>query len=201
MKNSAAFMAGNMRPPAGSANPAFWDTLVLSQQRSRHNATKLAPFDTLASLAPVMRLRPATPADHPFLRELHHRAYREVVTRQFGSWDERAQDEWFEKGLHEAEFSVVEVGEAAVGTVALKRDPDCVHLVELQILPEHQRRGLGSALLAAVCERARSDELPLRLRVLHENHRARRLYERHGFVVTGTIPTHYLMEWRANDEY
>jgi ribosomal protein S18 acetylase RimI-like enzyme len=148
-----------------------------------------------------MHTRPATPADYAFLRELHHRAYREVVTRQFGAWDEHAQDEWFEKGLHEAAFSVVEVGEVAVGTVALKRDPDCVHLVELQILPEHQRRGLGSALLVAVCERAQADSLPLRLQVLHENHGARRLYERHGFVVTGTIPTHYLMEWKGADDF
>ena len=143
----------------------------------------------------MMQNRPATPTDYAFLRDLHHRAYREVVTRQFGVWDERAQDEWFEKGLSEAEFFVVEVGATPVGAIALKRDMDGLHLVELQILPEHQGRGLGSALLGATLERARSDGLPVQLRVLHENHRARQLYERHGFVVTGTIATHYLMQW------
>lgn len=144
----------------------------------------------------MTRLRPATNDDYSFLRELHHRAYREVVTRQFGRWDERAQDEWFELSLRDAEFFVVELGSAAVGALARKRQPECLHLVELQIVPEHQNHGLGSALLRELLAEARSATLPVRLRVLHENHRARHLYERHGFVVTATMPTHYLMEWK-----
>jgi ribosomal protein S18 acetylase RimI-like enzyme len=144
----------------------------------------------------MTRLRPATTDDYSFLRELHHRAYREVVTRQFGRWDEHAQDEWFELSLRDADFFVVELDNAAVGALARKRGPECLHLVELQIVPEHQNHGLGSALLGELLAEARSASLPVRLRVLHENHRARHLYERHGFVVTATIATHYLMEWK-----
>jgi ribosomal protein S18 acetylase RimI-like enzyme len=141
-----------------------------------------------------MKLRPATPADTPFLRRLHHRVYRDVVTRQFGSWDERAQDGWFEQGLAEAEFSVIEASGEPIGTIALKDSSDRIELVELQILPEHQSRGLGSALLRRQIERAQSSRRPITLRVLLEN-RARALYERHGFVVGGRTDTHYLMEW------
>jgi ribosomal protein S18 acetylase RimI-like enzyme len=146
----------------------------------------------------MMRLRPASAVDHSFLRELHHRAYREVVTRQFGSWDERAQDEWFEISLRDADVFVVELDGAPVGALARKRDRDCFHLVELQILPEHQNQGLGSALLRELLTEARSAALPVRLRVLHENHRARHLYERHRFVVTTTAGAHYLMEWKPS---
>jgi hypothetical protein len=35
----------------------------------------------------VMRTRQATSADTPFLRDLHHRAYHDVVLRQLGQWD------------------------------------------------------------------------------------------------------------------
>src|SRR5688500_329595 len=94
-----------------------------------------------------MRTRASTPAAHRFLRELHHAAYRDVVVRQFGAWDERAQDAWFEQGLQVAVFSIVEEGEVPIGAIALSSAPDCLHLVELQILPEWQNRGLGSALL------------------------------------------------------
>jgi ribosomal protein S18 acetylase RimI-like enzyme len=144
-----------------------------------------------------MSIRPATPADTPFLRQLHHRAYRDVVVRQFGSWDEAAQDGWFEKGLAEADFGVVEEQGQAIGTVGLKDFPDRVELVELQLLPEWQGRGLGTALLRAELERAQRLDKPVRLRVLLEN-RARSLYERHGFAIVGQTDTHYLMEWKPS---
>jgi ribosomal protein S18 acetylase RimI-like enzyme len=142
-----------------------------------------------------MDSRLATADDRAFLRDLHHRAYREVVTRQFGSWDETAQDAWFEQTLTEAEVWVVSVGGTPVGAIALALAADCLHLVELQILPEWQNQGLGTALVREQLARARAHGVPLRLRVLHEN-RARHLYERHGLAVCGTTPTHYLMEWR-----
>lgn len=146
----------------------------------------------------LMQLRPATPADTPFLRQLHHRAYRDVVLRQFGAWDESAQDGWFEQGLDEAVFSVVELDGAPVAALALHELPDHIVLVELQVLPEHQSRGIGTQLLQALLDRARSERKPVSLRVLLQN-RARELYGRHGFLVTGTTETHYLMEWRASD--
>jgi GNAT superfamily N-acetyltransferase len=146
-----------------------------------------------------MKLRAAASTDTPFLRRLHHRVYREVVTRQFGVWDEAEQDDWFEKGLAEADFHLVEENEEVIGTIALKDSPDCVHLVELQILPEHQGRGLGSALLRDQIEQAQRLRRPIALRVLLEN-RARSLYLRHGFVTTGQTDTHYLMEWSPHED-
>ena len=41
---------------------------------------------------------------------------------------------------------------------------------------------------------ARADGKPLRLRVLHRNDRARRLYQRLGFVQIGETDTHYEMQ-------
>jgi GNAT superfamily N-acetyltransferase len=144
-----------------------------------------------------MKLRPATSTDTPFLRQLHHRAYREVVIRQFGSWDDDAQDGWFDKGLADAQFSVVEENGEAIGTIASNDLPDRLVLVELQLLPEYQGRGIGTALLQAQLEWARRLQKPVTLRVLFES-RARSLYARHGFVVTGKTDTHYLMEWRPD---
>lgn len=39
--------------------------------------------------------RPATEADREWARQLHHRVVRDVVERQFGSWDEDQQDRFF----------------------------------------------------------------------------------------------------------
>jgi ribosomal protein S18 acetylase RimI-like enzyme len=146
----------------------------------------------------MLRFRRATPDDRAFLTQLHHRAYREVVERQFGVWDEAAQDRWVAEGLLAADFSVIELAGVAIGAVGIQEKSDGFFLAELQISPEHQGQGWGTAALRAVLERAGVAHKPVSLRVLLHN-RARELYERHGFVITGQTETHYLMEWRSGD--
>lgn len=40
--------------------------------------------------------RPAQEVDTEFARQAHHRAYRDVVVKQFGGWNEEAQDKFFD---------------------------------------------------------------------------------------------------------
>ncbi len=49
---------------------------------------------------------------------------------------------------------------------------------QLYVLPEHQRRGIGGALL----EHAKTRRRALRLYAFESNHPARDFYEKHGFV-------------------
>jgi ribosomal protein S18 acetylase RimI-like enzyme len=138
-------------------------------------------------------LRPATDADSDFLRNLHHLVYRDVVTRQFGKWDEKEQDQWFEKALTEGQYWVIEQNGQAIGAVGTSEEAEYFSLVELLVLPEWQNKGIGTAILKQQLERASLlKRREVHLRVLREN-QARRLYERHGFVVTGETDTHYLM--------
>jgi GNAT superfamily N-acetyltransferase len=57
----------------------------------------------------------------------------------------------------------------------------------LTVFPEHQRKGIGSALLAKAFECSPRE---LRLYTFQRNHAARAFYERHGFVAVafGTSP-------------
>ncbi len=45
----------------------------------------------------LLERRPATSRDTEFARLSHHEAYRDVVSRQFGAWDETLQDRLFEE--------------------------------------------------------------------------------------------------------
>lgn len=49
--------------------------------------------------------------------------------------------------------------------------------------------------MTLVMEEARALRVPVRLRVLKVNPRARAFYERLGFVCAGETETHDLMEW------
>ena len=77
----------------------------------------------------------------------------------------------------------------------MSHDDDQVVLNALELLPEYQRRGLGTAITQQVIENAAREGKPVWLQVLKVNP-ARQLYERLGFDTTGESPTHYHMQRR-----
>jgi GNAT superfamily N-acetyltransferase len=66
----------------------------------------------------------------------------------------------------------------AIGCLALRPDGDVIWLEHFYLAPAWQGRGIGDALLRRITAEAGT----LRLNVL-QGSPARRLYERHGFVV------------------
>jgi GNAT superfamily N-acetyltransferase len=58
------------------------------------------------------------------------------------------------------------------------------HVVDMAVLPEHQRRGLGDAILTALLERVRRHAPAGAYVNLVADAPGRRLYARHGFVPT-----------------
>lgn len=55
------------------------------------------------------------------------------------------------------------------------------HVVDMAVLPAHQRRGIGDAVLAALLDRVREAAPPGAYVNLLADPPGRRLYERHGF--------------------
>jgi GNAT superfamily N-acetyltransferase len=142
-------------------------------------------------------LRHANDSDKAFCRQVHHEAYRDVVVRQFGVWDEAQQDSFFDEGWRSSAHEVIDLDGMAIGCFSRHVCEDHIFLAEVQLLPQFQRRGIGTEIVRRQQNDAQNMGIPLRLRVLNEN-RARQLYERLGFVVSGETATHTLMEWKAN---
>ena len=143
--------------------------------------------------------RPGTKGDLDFARNAHHSAYRDVVVRQWGRWDEDLQDRFFDRDWGDARFDVILVGETVCGYTSIEDRADAVHVRELVLLPEYQGRGIGSALLRSVIARAKTERKLVRQRSCIENHRARSLYERHGFREIDREETHILLESGVGD--
>ncbi|MEM7206163.1 MAG: hypothetical protein AAF628_38275, partial [Planctomycetota bacterium] len=61
--------------------------------------------------------RTATSAGHDVLWTLNCQAYREVVIRQFGAWDDAWQRRYFDQKGAEAQFEVVEMDGEPMGAV------------------------------------------------------------------------------------
>ena len=143
-----------------------------------------------------LELRPASVADQEFARCLHLAAYRDVVVRQFGSWDEEMQDKFFEDSWNPCEARIVQMQGRDIGLVQHRVHQDRVELVELQLLPEYQGRGIGALLLKEEQAAASGLGLPVKLRVLRES-RAWVLYERVEFREVGSADVHILMQFRG----
>jgi len=67
-------------------------------------------------------------------------------------------------------------------------------IVEIQIAPEFQGRGIGTEVLRDIIEIGRENRLKVALGVLKVNEKAERLYEKLGFKIIGETNTHFLME-------
>lgn len=147
----------------------------------------------------MFRLRDADfDSDREFARRVHHEAYREVVMKQFGEWNEELQDQFFEDGWSKGivrQIVVIDGVDGGVVQRVIRESPeDELFLSELQLLPQFQRRGIGSVIIRQLQSEAKSRGIPLRLQVLRDN-QARRFYERLGFIVIGETDTVVKMEW------
>jgi ribosomal protein S18 acetylase RimI-like enzyme len=138
----------------------------------------LSPIGGMATVdAVTLTRRPATVRDKEFARCVHHLAYRDVVERQFGGWDENEQDAYFETAWSKHDHDIVEWNGEACGYFAVEMRATRVDIHELVLDPTYQNRGIGSDLLAEVVSIARGLGVPVHLRVLHKN-QAVHLYER-----------------------
>lgn len=130
----------------------------------------------------AIRLRAATPDDEPFLIELRKLTMTAHLERAGEPVDDESHRLRARSNLHIAQI-VCRNGED-IGLIKLVRAETYWLLQQIQILPDHQGRGIGTAVIRAMLGEARQARVTVTLNVLHGNP-ARRLYERLGFQVTG----------------
>ncbi len=136
-------------------------------------------------------LRPATAGDYDFVYQVKAVTLKEYIAQTWG-WNEADQQSRFSASFNPTQWQIVQLDGRDIGVLCLEREEDGFLLANIEILPPHQNRGIGTRIIEDILVSARRDCLPVRLQVLKANP-ARRLYERLGFVVTGETGTHYLM--------
>jgi GNAT superfamily N-acetyltransferase len=130
-----------------------------------------------------------------WLYQLNEESYRDVVVRQFGEWEETFQRKWFyDKWRSARPAKIVAIGDDPIGVVVLEQRDNCDWLDEILLTADYRGQGIGTSLMKQLIADARIRNRPLMLRVLHENHKAKRLYERLGLIVIETLENHFLME-------
>ncbi len=132
----------------------------------------------------VYQIRGAEEADRDFLFDLHVAALKEYVTATWG-WDETWQYSYFHNNFRPEKVQIVMVDGKDVGAISVEERDGRLHLDLIELLPDRQGQGIGTALITEFVSRAHAKGLVATLEVLRVNKPAQRLYERLGFRETG----------------
>ena len=151
----------------------------------------------------TLSLRPARSEDEEFLYEVYANT-REEEMAQTG-WDEaqkesflrmqfNAQHAYYREQFPDAEYSVILSGDGPVGRLYVDRRDDEIRIIDIALLAENRRNGVGGVLLKELIEEATAAGKPIQIHV-ERNNPALGLYTRLGFVETGDTGVYLLMKW------
>ncbi|MGB2606770.1 MAG: N-acetyltransferase, partial [Candidatus Sulfotelmatobacter sp.] len=151
-----------------------------------------------------VHLEPASPADESFIyatfastriEELSPTGWSDEQKEQFLRMQFEAQRRSYLRDLPEAEYTVIWRGSLAVGRLIVERTPSEIHIVDIALLTQFRKQGIGSILMRRMLGEAKQTGKSLRLFVEKFNP-ALRWYERLGFEVVSTGPIYLEMIWR-----
>ena len=155
---------------------------------------------------PHVSLRPVAPADDEFLFSVYASSRAEELAQT--DWDDEqkrtflrlqfdAQRGEYDSRYPEARYDVILVDGRPAGRLWVGADAQEIRLLDIALLPEFQRRGVGARLVGGLIEEAVTTARPLRHMVFIRNTGAKRFYERLGFEVFEEYGgAYHHMEWR-----
>ena len=142
--------------------------------------------------SPPFGLRPATDADLPFMYHAHCLGLGPYIL-QIRGWDEEKERAFFFGRFSASDCKVIVVDGQPAGFVRIEDNGDYLRLDYVVLLPEHQRRGIGGAIVSDLLHQAQQRGVPVKLNVLRVNP-AKALYERLGFRDVGGDEHRFFME-------
>ena len=152
----------------------------------------------------ALTLRSVTPADEAFLFEVYAAGRLEELAQV--PWDEaqkhafltfqfKAQHQHYQSEFAGADFHVILDDDVPVGRFYVDRRADEIRILDIALLPDHQGRGLGGALLGPLLAEAEAAGKPVSIYVESHKSLARRFFERLGFGETEDHGVSVLMTW------
>ena len=159
---------------------------------------------TTAVATAEVTLRPIGPADSDFLLRVYASTRSEELKPVPWSNEQKdaflrqqfeAQSAYWREHYASADLAIVEVDGEPAGRFYVNRGEDEIRLVDIALLPEYRRGGIGTGLIRDLLAEAETRGLPVTIHVEVFNP-ARTLYERLGFEQVGDRGPYVLMQWR-----
>jgi ribosomal protein S18 acetylase RimI-like enzyme len=162
------------------------------------------PAATPVVASESITLDPVCSSDEAFLYQTYASTRAEEVA--LTGWSAEKQEEFLHMQYEaqsrsylvqtpEAKYFVIRCDGIAAGRLIVERTADEIHVIDIALIPDFRRRGIGSALMRTMIQEAEQDAKAVRLFVEQFNP-ALRWYERLGFRVVSAGPIYFEMVWR-----
>jgi ribosomal protein S18 acetylase RimI-like enzyme len=147
-------------------------------------------------------LRPVDAADEPFLRSLFESTRKDLIALPLPHQQKaalidmqyRAQRTQYDANYPDSRHDIILCEGVAVGAIRVERSPERLRLIDIAMLPEWQRKGIGTHLVRDLI----GEGLPVVLHVAIDNP-ARALYERLGFEVKAAEGIYLRMDFQGEN--
>ena len=146
-----------------------------------------------------IELRQSTSGDVSFLWNVFHVSMKDYITQTRGEWNEQREESQFRHQLDLPATQVIRSNDFEVGFIMAPIKDGARWIHTICVVPERQRKGVGTEVLRRVIAQAQEHGISLCLSVLKVNP-ARRLYERLGFRVIEETTHHFKMQFYAASE-
>ena len=148
-------------------------------------------------------LRPIGAGDEEFLYEVYAGTREQEMATL--SWPEsqkasflrmqfNAQHASYQQHFPHADFCVIQSADRLVGRLYVNRADDEILVIDLALLPNDRRTGIGRKLLEAIFAEGEKTGKPVRAQVEWWNP-AIDIFQKIGFRITGHDGSHYQIEW------
>lgn len=156
----------------------------------------------------TVELRPVSASDDQFLvaiyastreNELAQAQWVEGQKEMFIRWQFDLQRREYDARFPDAAYHIIVVDQQPAGRIWVGSDDEQIRLLDIALLPEFQKRGVGTALLRRLMDVAAKKGKVLRHMVFVLNNDGKRFYERLGFVTIEDLGAYQHMEWRSGN--
>lgn len=150
--------------------------------------------------------RPINDNDLPFLQTLYGTTRAAELAMVPWSDDQksnfiemqfRAQHTYYQQQFSDADFNIVVKGDTAIGRLYTDERDEEIRIIDIVLLPDYQRQGIGKALLQDIMQQAKELRVPVTIHV-EKNNPAMVLYQALGFELVEDQGVYDLMRWQSS---
>jgi len=145
-------------------------------------------------------LRDATEADLPFLFKVSTEAMKPVHEALHPGEEFNHETEFlkYRKEFDGKKVQIIQYQGRDVGRLRVERRPDSIYVGGIQIFPEFQGKGIGTALFTELVQESEQTNVPITLEVHDVNEGAINFYKKLGFKESGKKGNQTVMKFEPN---
>lgn len=151
--------------------------------------------------------RAVTDADIDFLKQVYFSTRLDELA--ITGWDKSeidrflsqqfsSQHQYYKEQFPHAAFELIQLNDTPIGRLYTDLRADEIRLIDIALLPEHRKKGIGRQIMSQTLQSARSLNLPVRIHV-EKNNPALKLYHRLGFTEIEDKGVYSFLQWSPDN--